>query len=203
MASAVCEEWGGGGDAAIKQLAVSSKSRAAREARVTILPHYSSITPAFTPHTPSSIPGILAWHRPPPFRARLPLSLPPSAHALLAPHALRPPGVCQVSYKFWDYSRHAWADVMPPACLLQSEPKPGPAGWSFLSGSPRTEVQPFNTHVVYRNLWYNQGRWVVACFGSCGVPQLVAQPRKVGSCVLWVMRCTASCGTWWQGCCCA
>ncbi|GBF94574.1 hypothetical protein Rsub_06689 [Raphidocelis subcapitata] len=68
-------------------------------------------------------------------------------------------GSAQVDYLFWDYAVRNWTAARPPACVLRAHPRPGPRGWSFLNGTPRTEVTPHKTHVVYRNLWYNNGRW--------------------------------------------
>ena len=59
---------------------------------------------------------------------------------------------------FWDHAARNWTATRPPACTLQSHPRPAPRGWAFLNGTPRTEVTPYDTHVVYRNLWHNNGR---------------------------------------------
>ncbi|KAI8470588.1 MAG: hypothetical protein J3K34DRAFT_385246 [Monoraphidium minutum] len=68
-------------------------------------------------------------------------------------------GSDEVTYQYWDHAAHVWTDRRPAACTLQGAAKPGPPGWRFLNGSPRTEVEVFKTHVVYKNLWYNAGRW--------------------------------------------
>lgn len=64
----------------------------------------------------------------------------------------------QADYLYWDFHAKAWAPHRPRACILHSTPMPGPPGWGFLNGTPRSEVRPYKTHVVYRNLWYNDGR---------------------------------------------
>lgn len=65
----------------------------------------------------------------------------------------------QVDYLYWDARAKRWAPRRPPACILQAAAAPGPPAWRFLHGTPRTEVRAHERHVVYRNLWYSDGRW--------------------------------------------
>jgi hypothetical protein len=64
----------------------------------------------------------------------------------------------QVDYLYWDAAERAWVPRRPAACELASHASPGPAGWRFHNGTPRTEVAMEKTHGVWRNLWYNNGR---------------------------------------------
>jgi protein O-GlcNAc transferase len=65
----------------------------------------------------------------------------------------------KVIYDYWDFQDQFWLKQQPASCRVQSTPKPGPAGWHFNNNTPRTEVRPHESHVVYTNLWYNNGRW--------------------------------------------
>jgi hypothetical protein len=61
-------------------------------------------------------------------------------------------------YQYWDDVSQSWSSKQPPACRLSAVPNPGPPGWRFLNGTPRTEVAAHAKHTEYRNLWYNSGR---------------------------------------------
>ena len=83
------------------------------------------------------------------------------------------PESSQVIYEYWDSHGHSWLKQQPEACRVQSAPKPGPSGWHFNNNTPRTEVRPHESHVVYTNLWYNNGRWYALVDG----PKTVASWR--------------------------
>ena len=67
----------------------------------------------------------------------------------------------QAEYLYYDAAARRWSRARPPACTLAGlgTPAPGPPGFAFLNNTPRTEVRSHKTHVIYRNLWYNNGRW--------------------------------------------
>eukprot|EP00775_Hariotina_reticulata_P006840 gene6840-7058_t len=66
----------------------------------------------------------------------------------------------QVDYEYWDDAAQHWSHQQPAACVLQGFRKPGPPRpWQMYKNNPRTEVVPSQHHVIYRNLWYNRGRW--------------------------------------------
>jgi hypothetical protein len=107
-------------------------------------------------------------------------ALPRSPAAPAANRAHLPPR--QVHYQYWNHTVRTWSERRPAACSLQGDPKPGPAGWGFLNGTPRTEVRPFKTHVIYQNLWYSDGRWGGGGGGWGAAEQLSgwAAGRQVG-----------------------
>lgn len=59
----------------------------------------------------------------------------------------------------WDKKTQSWLEERPAACAPTGHAAPGPDGWNFKGGSPRTEVGCDNSHCMYTNLYYNRGRW--------------------------------------------
>lgn len=73
-------------------------------------------------------------------------------------------------YVWWDFDSKAWVEEKPAACAPTGHPKPGPSGWNFLRGTPRTEVACSDSHCMYTNLFYNRGRWYALVDGPNPVP---------------------------------
>jgi hypothetical protein len=68
-------------------------------------------------------------------------------------------GSKHVDYQYWDNTTSQWKDEQPEACSAKGHAQPGPPGFEFNKNSPRSEVVPYDTYMLYRNLWYNNGRW--------------------------------------------
>jgi hypothetical protein len=75
-----------------------------------------------------------------------------------------------VTYAFWDSQEKKWSRDRPAACAPQGIPAPGPPGWTFNKGSPRSELTCDQTHCMYTNLFYNRGRFYALVDGPHHVP---------------------------------
>lgn len=83
---------------------------------------------------------------------------------------VREHGKQDVEYVWWDASIKDWVQQRPSACAPPGHAAPGPASWNFNRGTPRTEVSCDNSHCMYTNLYYNQGRWYALVDGGAHVP---------------------------------
>lgn len=83
---------------------------------------------------------------------------------------VREHGKQDVEYVWWDASIKDWVQQRPSACAPPGHAAPGPASWNFNRGTPRTEVSCDNSHCMYTNLYYNQGRWYALVDGGTHVP---------------------------------
>ena len=79
-------------------------------------------------------------------------------------------GVAEISYQFWDFEANEWRDEKPAACVPTTYPPPGPEGWAFNNNTPRTEVVCQQSHCVYTNMYYNNGRWYALVDGNLYIP---------------------------------
>jgi hypothetical protein len=73
-----------------------------------------------------------------------------------------------ITYQYWNAKSRRWEDDMPLACTVKG--LAAPAKWDFHKGTPRSEVEPKQSHVMYRNVWYNNGRWYALVDGPEHVP---------------------------------
>eukprot|EP00798_Chlamydomonas_sp_ICE-L_P009430 gene9430-4060_t len=75
-------------------------------------------------------------------------------------------GSKESEYQFWDAASSTWIDERPEACAPTGVPAPGPPGWKFLNGTPRTEVKCSEAHCIFDNLYYNNGKWYAIVDGD-------------------------------------
>lgn len=78
-----------------------------------------------------------------------------------------------MEYVWWDQALGTWVDERPAICAPTGHAKPGPStpGWTFHKGTPRSEVDcPDSYHCMYRNLYYNRGRWYALVDGPTVIP---------------------------------
>jgi hypothetical protein len=79
-------------------------------------------------------------------------------------------GSKHVEYQYWDAAAATWTDQQPQECTVRGSFSPSPEGFSFHKDSPRSEAEPHKHHFLYRNLWYNNGRWYALVVGASHVP---------------------------------
>lgn len=48
--------------------------------------------------------------------------------------------VVNTTIQYWDAASSVWSDEQPAACSLKALPAKPPEGWTFINGTPRTEV---------------------------------------------------------------
>ncbi len=92
-----------------------------------------------------------------------------------------------VRYQYWHDQQQSWTDEQPVACRLEALPKPtthpgtnskdasnetnsSSSHHTFSNSSPRTWAEQHKHHVVYHNLWYNNGHWYGLVDGDQHMP---------------------------------
>ncbi|KAL0050159.1 hypothetical protein WJX82_005404 [Trebouxia sp. C0006] len=70
-------------------------------------------------------------------------------------------------YEYWHGDVKQWKPEMPQTCAVRGAP--AKQGYAWLNGTPRTEVECAATHCIYRNLWYNNGRFYLLVDGPAAV----------------------------------
>jgi hypothetical protein len=79
-------------------------------------------------------------------------------------------GSKHVEYQYWDAAAASWTDQQPQECTVRGSFSPSPQGFGFYKDTPRSEAEPHKHHFLYRNLWYNNGRWYALVDGDSHVP---------------------------------
>ncbi|CAL5223424.1 g5938 [Coccomyxa viridis] len=69
-----------------------------------------------------------------------------------------------VKYEYWSQAAQQWVAKMPEACMVRGEDST--RKWSTkYRGPARTEVNCSDTHCIYDNLWYTNGRFYLLVDG--------------------------------------
>jgi hypothetical protein len=79
-------------------------------------------------------------------------------------------GSKHVEYQYWDAAAGGWSDQRPLGCTVRGSFSTSPQEFSFHKGTPRSEAEPHKHYFLYRNLWYNNGRWYALVDGDAHVP---------------------------------
>ncbi|KAL4853094.1 hypothetical protein ACK3TF_005878 [Chlorella vulgaris] len=72
-------------------------------------------------------------------------------------------------YQYWDDVRSNWTDRQPDSCIIKGLANPGPSGWRWRNGSPRSAAHCYDKYCIYDNLWFNNGRFYLLVDGDTGV----------------------------------
>jgi hypothetical protein len=96
----------------------------------------------------------------------------PSVRIPHCPEQGEEPGFWDVRrYQYWDDVRSNWTHRQPDSCIIKGLANPGPSGWRWRNGSPRSAAHCYDKYCIYDNLWWVG--WLVAaarglaCLNGC------------------------------------